>query len=103
MADYRVRIFDGASRKEKSRQIARSTREAVRDCLRVARERRGDYVVAQSTRQDEGGTFAEAYVVRYMTASELAAAKRTAVESEEDLLIAVMGLVPGPWSGPGSL
>lgn len=41
MADYRVRIFDGASRKEKSRQIARSTKEAVRDCLRVARERRG--------------------------------------------------------------
>jgi hypothetical protein len=99
-----VRIFDGASRKEKSRQIARSTREAVRDCLRVARERRGDFVVAQSTRQDEGGTFAEAYVVRYMTASQLAAAKRGgAVESEEDLLVAVMGLVPGPWSGPGSL
>lgn len=72
--------------------------------MRVARERPGDYALAQSTRQDPGGVFSEAYLVRYMTPAELVAAKVAAgVESEEDLLISVMGLIPGPWSGPGSL
>jgi hypothetical protein len=72
--------------------------------MRVARERPGEYAVAQSTRQDVGGVFAEAYLVRYLSPAELAAATGAAkVESEEDLLIAVMGLIPGPWSGPGSL
>jgi hypothetical protein len=48
--------------------------------------------------------FAEAYVVRYLTPDELGAAKSAAkVEIEDDLLISVMGLIPGPWSGPGSL
>jgi len=76
----------------------------VRECVRIARERPGDYAVAQSTRRDPGGVFAEAYLVRYMTPSELAAAKSAAaLESDEDLLISVMGLIPGPWSGPGSL
>ena len=97
---YRVRVFDGISRKEVSRRSAPSTKEAIRACMKGARERPGDYAVAQSTRQDAGGVFAEAYLVRYMTPDELAAAK---VESEEDLLISVMGLIPGPWSGPGSL
>jgi hypothetical protein len=104
LANYRVRVFDSASRKEISRQNARSTKEAVRECMRVARERPGDYALAQSTRQDLGGVFSEAYLVRYMTPAELVAAKvAAAVESEEDLLISVMGLIPGPWSGPGSL
>lgn len=104
LANYRVRVFDGTSRKEVSRKGARSTEEAVRECMRVARERPGNYAVAQSTRQDAGGVFAEAYLVRYMTPAELATANAAAaVESEEDLLIAVMGLIPGPWSGPGAL
>ena len=104
MANYRVRLFDGTSRKEISRKGAQSTKDAVRECMRVAREHPGDYAVAQATRQDVGGVFAEAYLVRYMTPAEVAAAKAAAaVESDEDLLIAVMGLVPGPWSGPGAL
>jgi hypothetical protein len=83
---------------------ARSTKEAVQECIRVARRQPGDYAVAQSTRQDAGGVFAEAYLVRYLTPADLIAAKAAAeVESEEDLMIAVMGLRPGPWSGPGSL
>jgi hypothetical protein len=73
MANYRVRVFDGTSRKEISKQSARSTKEAVRACMRIARERPGDYALAQSTRQDPGGVFAEAYVVRYMTPAELVA------------------------------
>ncbi len=101
---YRVRVFNGTSLNEVSRKSAPSTKEAIRACIKVARERPGDYAVAQSTRRDAGGVFAEAYLVRYLTPDELAAAKRTAmVESEEDLLIVVMGLIPGPWSGPGSL
>lgn len=101
---YRVRVFDCMTRKEVSRRSAPSTKEAIRACIKVARERPGDFAVAQSTRQDAGGVFAEAYLVRYLTPDELAAAKRTAtVESAEDLLISVMGLIPGPWSGPGSL
>jgi hypothetical protein len=76
----------------------------LRDCLRIAREQPGDYALAQSTRKDAGGVFAEAYVVRYMTPAELIAAKTSAgVESDEDLLIAIMGLIPGPWSGPGAI
>jgi hypothetical protein len=72
--------------------------------MRIAREQPGDYALAQSTRQDAGGVFAEVYLVRYMTPAELIAAKASAaVESDEDLLIALMGLVPGPWSGPGSI
>jgi hypothetical protein len=60
--------------------------------------------LAQSTRQDPGGVFSEVYLVRYMTPAELVAAKAAAaVESEDDLLVSVMGLIPGPWSGPGSL
>jgi hypothetical protein len=48
--------------------------------------------------------FGEAYVLRYMTPAELIAAKAAAaVESDGDLLIAVMDLIPGPWSGPGSI
>lgn len=101
---YRIRVFDGKSRHEVSRKSAASTKDAVRECMKVARERPGDFAVAQSTRQDAGGVFTETYLVRYLTPPELAAAKRAAaVESEEDLLIVVMGLVPGPWSGPGSL
>jgi hypothetical protein len=101
---YRVRVFDGTSRQEMSRRKAPSTTEAIRDCIKVARERPGDYAVAQSTRQDASGLFAEAYVVRYLTPGELQVAKSVAkVETAEDLLIAVMGLIPGPWSGPGSL
>jgi hypothetical protein len=97
-------VFDGTSQKEVSRRSARSTKEAIRDCVEVARERPGDYAVAQSTRQDAGGLFAEAYVVRYLTPAELKVAKRAAsVETDEDLRIAVMGLIPGPWSGPGAL
>lgn len=104
MANYRVRVFDGASRKEISRQGSPSTKEAVRECMRIARERPGDYALAQSTRQDPGGVFSEVYLVRYMTPAELVAAKAAAaVESEDDLLVSVMGLIPGPWSGPGSL
>jgi len=104
LAKYRVRVFDGTSRDEVSRRSAPSTKDAIRECMRVARERPGDYVVAQSTRQDAGGVFAEAYLVRYLTPTEWAAAKSAAtIESEENLLIAVMGLTPGPWSGPGSL
>jgi len=104
LANYRVRVFDGTSRKEIKKQSARSTKEAVRECLRIARERPGDYALAQSTRQDPGGVFTEAYLVRYMTPAEVVAAKAAAaVESEEDLLVSVMGLIPGPWSGPGSL
>jgi hypothetical protein len=71
--------------------------------MRVARERPGDYVVANSTRQDAGGVFAEAYLVRYLTPAQLDAAKGAAQVESEDLLIAVMGLTPGPWSGTGSL
>lgn len=101
---YRVRVFDGASRKEVSRRSSPSTKEAIRGCIKVARERPGDYAVAQSTRQDASGLFAEAYVVRYLTPAELGAARSAArVDTEDDLLIAVMGLIPGPWSGPGSL
>jgi hypothetical protein len=104
LAHYQVRVFDATSRQEISKKHAGSTKEAVRECIRVAREHPGDYAVAQSTRQDAHGVFAEAYLVRYMTPAELAAAKAAAaVESEDDLLIAVMGLIPGPWSGPGSL
>lgn len=101
---YRVRVFEGSTRKEVSRRSAPSTKEAIRDCIKVARERPGDYAVAQSTRQDATGLFAEAYVVRYLTPAELGVARRAAqVETDEDLLVAVMGLIPGPWSGPGSL
>jgi len=101
---YRVRVFDGTSRQEVSRRNAASTNEAIRDCIKVARERPGDYAVAQSTRQDASGLFAEAYVVRYLTPAELQVTKSAAkVGTAEDLLIAVMGLIPGPWSGPGSL
>ncbi len=104
MPNYRVRVFDGDTRMEISRRSARSTQEAIRVCIRTARERRGCYAVAQSTREDQGGVFAEAYLVRYMTPAETAAARAAAgLESNEDLLIAVMGLIPGPWSGPGSL
>jgi hypothetical protein len=71
--------------------------------MRIARERPGDYALAQSTRQDPRGVFAEAYLVRYMTPTELVTAKAASVESDEDLLVSVMGLIPGPWSGPGSL
>jgi hypothetical protein len=104
VANYRVRIFDGRSRKEISKQSASSTKKAVEECIRIARERPGDYALAQSTRQDPGGVFAEAYLVRYMTPADLVAAKAAgAVESDVDLLVSVMGLIPGPWSGPGSL
>jgi hypothetical protein len=104
LTNYRVRVFDGTSRKEISKQSARSTKEAVRECIRIARERPGDYALAQSTRKDPGGVFAEAYLVRYMTPAELVAAKaRAAVEADEDLLVSVMGLIPGPWSGPSSI
>jgi hypothetical protein len=104
LANYRVRVFDGTSRKEISKQSARSTKEAVRECMRIARERPGTYALAQSTRQDARGVFAEAYLARYLTPAELVTAKAAAaVESEEDLLVSVMGLIPGPWSGPGSL
>lgn len=72
--------------------------------MRIARERPGDYAVAQSTREDAGGVLAEAYIVRYLTPAEVVAAKNAAaIATEEDLLISVMGLIPGPWSGPGSL
>jgi hypothetical protein len=104
LTNYRVRVFDGTSRMEISKRSARSTKEAVRECMRIARERPGDFALAQSTRQDPGGVFAEAYIVRYLTRAELVAAKvAAAVESDEDLLVSVMGLIPGPWSGPGSL
>jgi hypothetical protein len=102
MAVYRVRTFSGVTRRETSRKNANSTEEAVRESLATARAHRGDYVVAQSTRADKAGILTEAYLVRYQTATERAAARHAAaVDSEEDLLIAVMSLIPGPWSGPG--
>lgn len=103
MASYRVRISDGKSRKEVSRKGARNTKDAIGECLRIARQRPGDYAVAQSTRRHNAGILTEAYLVRYMTPAELEAAKSAVAESDEDLLIAAMGLVPGPWSGPGAL
>src|SRR5260370_42265128 len=75
---YRVRVFEGSTRKEVSRRSAPSTKEAIRDCISVARERPGDYAVAQSTRQDATGLSADAYVVRYLTPAEQLGAMRAA-------------------------
>jgi hypothetical protein len=58
---YRVRLFDGVSKKDVTRNEARPTEGAVEQCIQFARRNPGHFALAQSSREDAGGIFSEAY------------------------------------------
>ncbi len=103
LTDYRVRVFDGTSRKRsRERALAPRRRRSAFAC------RQHENVPATTLSHiDAPGRWRcvqRGLPDQLHDAANLVARRpQQAWESEEDLLIAVMGLLPGPWTGPGSL